>query len=156
MSNNRNRNRRQRERRRLARSAEAQPFPADSRCANVVIGAVVEKGKTEVVCFAHCAEAENGGARVRDSNFARQVLNRICLNEPGAIIEGWPDEREWQHLWHVTLSISRTRNTGVDLAVRYRAFPGCPFEQKGDMMKLYDCIRDCMAESKAKPAEGHA
>lgn len=117
----------------------------------ITIGAVVEiagKGTTrEVVHFAYCRDLDVEDGRftsVKCANFARQILNRICGNEPGTIIEGWPEEREWRHLWHIDIKCQPTHGSRARIEADYSAMPDCPFQQRQEMMAVYGSFRAAM------------
>ena len=122
-----------------------------NRDIEITLGSVVEKAAPDpkpVLCFAHCPalDADPGAVSVRAANFARQVLNRICGNQPGTIIEGWPEEVEYRHLWHITLRLAPTRGTRASVSADYSAMPGCPLEQRQEMMQIYRAFRKAMRE----------
>lgn len=122
-----------------------------NRDIEITLGSVVEKAAPDpkpVLCFAHCPalDADPGAVSVRAANFARQVLNRICGNQPGTIIEGWPEESEYRHLWHITLRLAPTRGTRASVSADYSAMPDCPLEQRQEMMQIYRAFRKAMRE----------
>lgn len=130
----------------------------------IVIGAAAERPTQDaphpkalpLIHFAHCRELEDdaGSLRVRDANLARAVLERICSDGGHTdIIEGWPPEERYIHLWHITLEICVARGgSQVDLSADYRALDCCPIGQRREMMELYRYL--CRSIAKAKTGTG--
>lgn len=120
--------------------------------AKVVLGMAVPKpeaGKpvprtVEAVLFADVAD-EGGG--VRAWNFARGIARSI-MGDGDEILEGWPPEEEFAHLWRITLRVepSGPRSAGIDMD--YLALPGCPLDQRQQMMGFVAALRGAMREGR--------
>lgn len=123
----------------------------------IIIGAVVDRharGAVPIQHFAYCAdldeELDGRNSSVRSANFARAVLDRICGNEPGTIIEGWPEEADYRHLWRIRMRITPTRFNRAEIDADYQALAGCPIQQRREMMELYHLFQQAMHEGRAK------
>ena len=120
---------------------------------SITIGAVADKHPPQdatsvpVLHFAYCKALDCPDGRctsVKAANFARAVLKRICGDDPSGIMEGWPEEKDWRHLWHITLTMRPTRGNKAQIGADYHAMPDCPLEQRGDMMAIFRAFQTAM------------
>lgn len=123
--------------------------------AKVVLGMAVPKpeaGKpvprtVEAVLFAHVPE--RGGESVRAANFARAIA-RCIMGDGDAILEGWPPEEEYAHLWRITLEVAPSGPKSAGIGMDYIALPGCPLDQRQQMMGFVSVLRGAMREGRVR------
>lgn len=122
------------------------------RASKVVFGMAVPKpeaGKpvprtVEAVLFVDVADE---GGSVRAANFAREIV-RCITGEGDVILEGWPQEEDYDHLWRITLGIEPRGWRDLDIDMDYIALPGCPLDQRQQMVTFLSFLRGAMREGR--------
>ena len=134
------------------------------RQVTITVGAVVEKPKTAsphdeilnkpmpVLHFAFCPDLEDGGREVsvKAANLARGIMSRIAGDDPDGIMEGWPSESEWWHLWHIDIKAEAKFGNRASIEADYHAMPCCPLSQRQSMMEVYRALQTAMRKGRAK------
>lgn len=130
-----------------------------ARDITITLGAAVERWKDgedrrkphPVVYFAdspalpeHEGEDAARELSVRAANFARAITARLSEGSGGDIIEGYPPEAEYTHLWHIYIKCQPTHGVRAAIGMDYERLPGCPNGAAADMMELYAHIRKCI------------
>ena len=121
----------------------------------VVLGMAVPKpeaGKpatrmVEAVLFAHVPE--NGGESVRAANFARAIA-RAIMGDGDDILEGWPPEEDYRHLWRITLEVAPSGPKSAGIEMDYLALPGCPLDQRQQMMAFVAVLRGALRDGQRR------
>lgn len=94
----------------------------------------------EPVCFAFSPPLPDG-ASIQAHNLARRFVNAVTAFGEGDILEGWPPEDEYLHLWHVTITTTARGARRLDVGVDYQRLPGCSNEGARQMMEVYRAVR---------------
>lgn len=102
-----------------------------------------ERGKPvpraiEGVLFAHAPVGANTPGTLET---ALDIARTLQEHSGDGVLEGWPPEDEYIHLWHILLLVRQTSPGHATGTMDYTAKPCCPLAQRNMMMDFIAALR---------------